>query len=230
MLEWEVRLSTEPIPDMTKHETCCDKSSSSDGICTKVHPRISNWRVATQQFIQPNQPDYTPIVCPLAFQQQLLRQTVAIVTIAALWLGVLLPVAPALAEDYNKEFLVGVDFSGKVLVDSSFTKANLRSSNLSNCDLRGVSFFGANLEDANLEGANLSNATLDTARLSRANLTNAILEGAFAFNTKFDGATIDGADFTDIELRQDAQSLLCKVAKGSNPVTGRKTRDTLYCD
>jgi uncharacterized protein YjbI with pentapeptide repeats len=136
---------------------------------------------------------------------------------------------PVLAEDYNKEFLVGADFSGRVLTDSSFTKANLRNINLSHTDLRGVSFFGANLEAANLEGANLSNATLDTARLSSANLTNAILEGAFAFNAKFEGATIEGADFTDVEVRQDAQVLLCKIAKGTNPQTGRNTRDTLDC-
>lgn len=137
---------------------------------------------------------------------------------------------PAWAEDYNKAALVGVDFSGKVLVDSSFTKANLRSSNLSHTDLQGVSFFGANLEAANLEGANLSNATLDTARLVNANLTNAVLEGAFAFNTHFEGARIDGADFTDVELRSDVQKLLCRVAQGRNPVTGRETRETLYCD
>ncbi|UBF29064.1 pentapeptide repeat-containing protein [Kovacikia minuta CCNUW1] len=137
--------------------------------------------------------------------------------------------APALAEDYNKEFLVGADFSGRVLTDSSFTKANLRNSNFSHADLRGVSFFGANLEAANLEGANLSSATLDTARFSTANLTNAVLEGAFAFNAKFDGAIIDGADFTDVEFRQDAQLLLCKVAKGKNPTTGRNTRDSLNC-
>lgn len=136
----------------------------------------------------------------------------------------------ALAEDYNKGFLVGVDFSGRVLVDSSFTKANLRSSNLSHTDLRGVSFFGANLEAVDLEGANLSNATLDTARLTKANLTNAILEGAFAFNAKFDDAIIDGADFTEVELRRDAQTLLCQAARGKNPVTGRQTRQTLNCD
>ncbi len=134
-----------------------------------------------------------------------------------------------LAEDYNKEFLIGADFSGRVLTDSSFTKANLRESNFSNANLQGVSFFGANLEGANLEGANLSNATLDTARLTHANLKNAVLEGAFAFNAKFEGATIEGADFTDVEVRQDAQLLLCKSAAGTNPMTGRKTRDTLNC-
>ncbi|MBW4522672.1 MAG: pentapeptide repeat-containing protein [Scytolyngbya sp. HA4215-MV1] len=136
---------------------------------------------------------------------------------------------PAWAEDYNKEFLVGVDFSHRSLTDASFTKANLRNSNFSHADLRGVSFFGANLESANFESADLTNTTLDTARFTDANLTNAILEGAFAFNAKFDGALIDGADFTDAELRQDAQKLLCKTAKGTNPTTGRDTRDTLYC-
>lgn len=135
----------------------------------------------------------------------------------------------AAADNYNKEFLVDADFSGRDLTDSSFTKANLRGANLSGTKLQGVSFFGANLEDANLEGADLRNATLDAARMVNANLTNAILEGAFAFNTKLNGATIDGADFTDVLLRQDMQDLLCDVADGINPVTGRATRDTLEC-
>ncbi len=138
-------------------------------------------------------------------------------------------ILPVLAEDYNKEILVGADFSGKTLIDSSFTKANLRESNFSGASLQGVSFFGANLEGANLQGADLRNTTLDTARLSHADLTNAILEGAFAFNTKFDGAAIAGADFTDVEVRRDVQDALCKAATGRNPVTGRATRATLNC-
>ncbi|MDZ8028780.1 MAG: pentapeptide repeat-containing protein [Nostoc sp. DedQUE11] len=135
----------------------------------------------------------------------------------------------ALALEYNKEILVEADFSGRDLTDSSFTKANLRQSNFSHANLSGVSFFAANLESANLEGSDLRNATLDSARFIKANLTNAILEGAFAANTKFDGAIIDGADFTDVLLRPDEQKKLCKVAKGTNPTTGRDTRDTLFC-
>jgi uncharacterized protein YjbI with pentapeptide repeats len=144
----------------------------------------------------------------------------------ALWV---MSVGTAIANEYDQEILVGADFSGQDLTDSSFTKANLRESNFSHADLRGVSFFGANLEGANLEGADFRNATLDTARFSHANLTNANLEGAFAFNAKFTEATIDGADFTDIEMRQDAQKQLCQLAKGTNPVTGRATRETLNC-
>ncbi len=135
----------------------------------------------------------------------------------------------ALALEYNKEILVEADFSGRDLTDSSFTKANLRQSNFSRANLRGVSFFAANLESANLEGADLTNATLDSARLIKANLTNALLEGAFAANARFDGAIIDGADFTDALLRSDEQKKLCKLAKGTNPITGRDTRDTLFC-
>ncbi|KJH73541.1 pentapeptide repeat-containing protein [Aliterella atlantica] len=137
--------------------------------------------------------------------------------------------SPAFALDYNRENLINTDFSSQVLTDASFTKANLRNSNLSHSDLTGVSFFAANLESANLEGANLTNATLDAARIINTNLTNAVLVGAFAANAKFDGATIDGADFTDVLLRQDEQDKLCKVAKGVNPTTGRDTRDTLLC-
>lgn len=152
-----------------------------------------------------------------------------LVVVTIVYFG-LLPTPIAAADNYTKEFLVNVDFSGQDLTDSTFTKANLREANLSNTQLQGVSFFGANLESVNLEGADLRNATLDSARFVNANLKNANLEGAFAFNTKFNGATIDGADFTDVLLRQDMQDILCEKAKGSNPVTGRETRETLECD
>ena len=131
--------------------------------------------------------------------------------IISLWIMSPLPV---LADDYNRDSLVGANFSGKDLTDSSFTKANLRGSNFSHSDLHGVSFFGANLEGANFEGADLRNATLDAARFTDANFTNAILEGAFAFNAKFGGAIVDGADFTDVDVRRDAQILLWQVGEG----------------
>src|SRR4028118_1552070 len=71
---------------------------------------------------------------------------------------------PAFANEYDKEILVNMDFSGKNLTDSSFNKANLRGSNFSHTNLQGVSLFGAYLDGANFEGADMRNATLDTAR------------------------------------------------------------------
>jgi uncharacterized protein YjbI with pentapeptide repeats len=60
-------------------------------------------------------------------------------------------------------------------------------------------------------------------------LSNALLEDAFAFNTRFRNVVITGADFTNVPLRGDALKSLCTVAEGTNPVTGRLTRDTLGC-
>ncbi|MGB3495508.1 MAG: pentapeptide repeat-containing protein [Elainellaceae cyanobacterium] len=133
------------------------------------------------------------------------------------------------AENYNKMTLIESDFSNQVMTDTEFTDANLRNSDLSHSDFTGVSFFGANLQNVNFAGANLRYTTLDNARMVNVNLTDALLEGAFAFNTKFDGATIDGADFTDVLMSSRDQEKLCAIATGTNPATGRNTRDTLNC-
>jgi uncharacterized protein YjbI with pentapeptide repeats len=137
--------------------------------------------------------------------------------------------APAWSIDYNKANLMGEDFSGKDLTDSSFDHSNLKNANFSNSNLQGVHLFSSNLDGANFENANLRSADLESSRLTKANFKNAVLEDSFLMNTKFDGADIEGADFTNAMLRRDAEKNLCAIASGTNSVTGRDTKDTLYC-
>jgi uncharacterized protein YjbI with pentapeptide repeats len=136
----------------------------------------------------------------------------------------------ALADDFSKASLPNdADFTGKDLTSYEFTQATVRNGKFVNANMTGVSLIGGNFESADMTGANLTNSLLDTARLTHVNLTNAILVGASTSVTNFDGAIIDGADFTDVMLRKDIQMKLCKVAKGTNPTTGRATRDSLEC-
>ncbi len=137
---------------------------------------------------------------------------------------------PVFADVYVKAFLEGADFSGRSLLGYQFNESDLRNTSFVNVDARGVSFFAANMKEANLTGANLSYSTLDNARLDKADLTNAVIEGSFAYGTSFNDVKIDGADFTDVDLRAPVRLKLCKLAKGQNPTTKRLTRDTLECE
>jgi uncharacterized protein YjbI with pentapeptide repeats len=149
----------------------------------------------------------------------------------SLVLGLLLALPPTAwaAMDYAKQVLIGADFHAADLRGVTFNLTNLRDADLHDADLRGASLFGAKLQDANLSGADLRGATLDSAVLQGTDLRNARLDDAFAFNTRFLDVRIDGADFSGVPLRGDALKALCAGATGTNPVSGRETRDTLGC-
>jgi uncharacterized protein YjbI with pentapeptide repeats len=150
-----------------------------------------------------------------------------VLLLAAPLLGWSQPTAAAM--DYAKQVLIGADFHGADLRNVTFNLTNLRDADFHDADLRGASLFGAKLQDADLRNADLRDATLDSAVFMGTDLRNARLDDAFAFNTRFEGVQIDGADFTNDPLRGDALKRLCAVAAGTNPSSGRATRDTLGC-
>ncbi len=163
------------------------------------------------------------------FRQKVADWLLPILAVMLLVMSISIQPQLAIADDFTKATLGSMDFSGKDLTSYEFTQASVRGGKFVNANLTGVSLIGGDFDSADFSGANMTNTALDTTRLTRANLTNTIFVGAFVTNTNFNGAIIDGADFTDVLLRKDVQKLLCKVAKGTNPTTGRDTRDTLEC-
>jgi uncharacterized protein YjbI with pentapeptide repeats len=149
--------------------------------------------------------------------------------VLAIGIGLLGFGSAATAVNYDRAYAQGQDFTGLDLRDSSFALAKLKGANFTNANLQGVDLFGSDLSEATLIGADLSTASVDSTRFVRCDLSNAILQGAYAFNTIFEKVTIEGADFTDVILEPKDQTYLCSIAQGTNPTTGRATRDTLGC-
>mmetsp|Transcript_9008 Transcript_9008/g.21933 ORF Transcript_9008/g.21933 Transcript_9008/m.21933 type:complete len:235 (+) Transcript_9008:144-848(+) len=125
------------------------------------------------------------------------------------------------------------DFGGQNLKGVAFQQSIVRDTNFKGTNLVGASFFDATLDGSNFENADMSLANVEMAQFNRANLKNTILKEMYVSGaTLFEGVkSIEGSDWSDTYLRKDQQKYLCEhpTAKGTNPVTGVDTRESLMC-
>ncbi|HEY0393762.1 MAG TPA: pentapeptide repeat-containing protein [Candidatus Elarobacter sp.] len=123
---------------------------------------------------------------------------------AALALALLVPAAPARAEDDLVRQLVNAcvgcrfpkDLHGRDLHGLRFVGADLRGADFSRANLNGASFTGADLQDARFDDADLRNVRFTGVRFrntsfARAKLDNIVMEGV-----QLDARAIVGADYT----------------------------------
>lgn len=125
------------------------------------------------------------------------------------------------------------DFSNQNLRGVAFQQSIVRNANFKGANLYGASFFDATLDGSNFEDSDMTLANLEMAQLTRSNLHNAVAREMYVGgSTIFDGIKdIENSDWTDTYLPKYQKKLLCEhpTAKGTNPITGVDTRESLMC-
>lgn len=125
------------------------------------------------------------------------------------------------------------DFSGQNMKGVAFQQSIVRDANFKGSNLVGASFFDATVDGSNFDDADMTQVNLEMAQLSRASMKNTVAREMYVGGaTIFDGIKdIENSDWTDTFLSKYQKKLLCShpTAKGTNPVTGVDTRESLQC-
>lgn len=123
------------------------------------------------------------------------------------------------------------DLRGRDLTEYDISGALLSDANLSDAKLVGAQLSKSYAPSASFKGADFTNAIVDRVTFDKADLSGAIFANAVLSDSTFDNANLEGVDFTDVYVGDFVQRNICRnpTTKGTNPVTGTPTRESLGC-
>ena len=121
------------------------------------------------------------------------------------------------------------DLHGADLQNNEFVKYDLSYQDLGEANLQGAYMSVTTAKNSSFKSANMKDLIAYAVRFDNADLSDANLTNGELMKSVFDGATIDGADFTDATLDLPQRKSLCERATGTNSKTGVDTIDSLEC-
>ena len=121
------------------------------------------------------------------------------------------------------------DLHGKDLQNTEYVKYDLSGQDLGEANLEGAYFSVTTAKNANFKGANMSNVIAYAVRFDNADLSDSNFSNGELLKSVFDGAIIDGTDFTDANLDLSERKSLCSRATGTNSKTCVDTFESLEC-
>ena len=137
--------------------------------------------------------------------------------------GALYPSDPS-SVDVLKE-----DYRGKDLQNTEYVKYDLSSQDLGEVNLQGAYMSVTTAKNSSFKGANMKDLIAYATRFDNADLSDADLTNGELMKSVFDGALIEGTDFTNANLDLSQRKALCSRASGTNSKTGVDTFDSLEC-
>ena len=140
-----------------------------------------------------------------------------------------MPVEALYPSDPSSVDVLDTNLHGQNLQNTEYVKYDLSGKDLGDSDLEGAYFSVTNARNANFKGANLKNVIAYATRFDNADLSDSVLVNGELLKSIFDGASIDGADFTNANLDLKQQKALCDRASGKNSKTGVETVASLGC-
>eukprot|EP00980_Cylindrotheca_fusiformis_P004844 scaffold1034_cov127-Cylindrotheca_fusiformis.AAC.25 len=125
----------------------------------------------------------------------------------------------------------GKDFSNQNYKGKDFTQVLAKGTNFAKSNLQGCRFYKAYLVNTDFTDADIRGVSMEDTSMDGASLKNAIASGSYFSTSILDTKSVENADFTDAQFPVKVLPLLCDRAdlKGTNPVTGVDTRESVMC-